>query len=59
MNNPLLKKLLPHVIALVLFVAVSMIFCWPAMEGNVLNQQKSVQLFFYGNVPSHLSYKLN
>lgn len=42
MNNPLLKKLLPHAIALVLFVAVSMIFCWPAMEGNVLNQHDNV-----------------
>ncbi|MBK8952856.1 MAG: hypothetical protein IPM85_11800 [Chitinophagaceae bacterium] len=42
MNNLLLKKLLPHVIALVLFVIVSMIFCWPAMQGNVLNQHDNV-----------------
>jgi hypothetical protein len=38
MKNPLLKKILPHVIAVVIFLIVSMLFCKPALEGNVLNQ---------------------
>ncbi len=32
------KRLLPHGIAIVVFVAVSALFCKPALEGNVLNQ---------------------
>ncbi len=36
------KKLLPHGIAIVVFVAVSAIFCRPALEGNVLNQHDIV-----------------
>jgi Bacterial membrane protein YfhO len=42
MNSPLLKKLLPHVLALVLFILISMIFCWPAMEGNIMDQHDNV-----------------
>lgn len=38
MNNPLLKKILPHAIAIILFLIVSLIFCKPALEGNVLDQ---------------------
>jgi len=38
MKNPLLKKALPHVIAIVIFLIVSIIFCKPVLEGNVLNQ---------------------
>ncbi len=32
------KKLLPHLIALVVFVIVSIVYCKPALEGKVLNQ---------------------
>lgn len=42
MNNPLLKKLLPHLLAIVLFLVVSVLFCKPALEGNVLVQHDNV-----------------
>jgi len=38
MNNGLFKKLLPHVVAIVVFLIVTAIFCKPSLEGNVLNQ---------------------
>src|SRR6202008_4224969 len=38
MKNEVWKKVLPHIIAIVTFLAVSMIFCKPVLEGNVLNQ---------------------
>jgi hypothetical protein len=38
MKQPLLKKLLPHLIALAIFLVVSILFCKPALQGNVLNQ---------------------
>src|SRR6187401_1185523 len=42
MKNPLLKKILPHLIAIVLFLIVSILFCKPALEGNVLNQHDNI-----------------
>lgn len=42
MNNPLLKKALPHVIAIVLFLAVSALFCKPVLDGYVMNQHDNV-----------------
>ncbi|MBL7749432.1 MAG: YfhO family protein, partial [Chitinophagaceae bacterium] len=42
MNNPLLKKILPHAIAIILFLIVSLIFCKPALEGNVLDQHDTI-----------------
>ena len=42
MKNPLLKKILPHFIAVLLFLIVSVLFCKPALEGNVLNQHDNV-----------------
>ena len=42
MKNPLLKKLLPHALALVLFLAVSALFCKPVLDGNVMNQHDNV-----------------
>jgi len=42
MKNPLLKKLLPHFLAIVLFLIVSVLFCKPALEGNVLVQHDNV-----------------
>lgn len=38
MQNSLLKKLLPHIIAIIVFVVVAALFCKPALEGNVLSQ---------------------
>lgn len=42
MSNPLLKKALPHFIAIVVFLIVSALFCKPVLEGNVLNQHDNV-----------------
>ena len=38
MKNPVLKKLLPHIIAILVFIIVSVLFCKPVLDGNVLNQ---------------------
>lgn len=42
MKNINFKKLLPHVIAIVVFILVAVIFCKPALEGKVLNQHDTV-----------------
>lgn len=42
MKNPLLKKILPHFIAVAIFVIVSVLFCKPILDGNVLNQHDNV-----------------
>ena len=38
MNSGLFKKLVPHLIAIAIFLIISAIFCKPVLEGNVLNQ---------------------
>ena len=38
MKNGLVKKTLPHVVAILIFLIVSVLFCKPVLEGNVLNQ---------------------
>jgi Bacterial membrane protein YfhO len=42
MKNPLLKKILPHLIAVAVFLVVSILFCKPVLEGNVLSQHDVV-----------------
>ncbi|ANH80760.1 hypothetical protein A8C56_07000 [Niabella ginsenosidivorans] len=42
MKNSWLKKSIPHVIAVVIFVIVSLIFCKPVLEGNELQQHDIV-----------------
>ena len=42
MKNPLLKKALPHIIAVVVFLAVSALFCKPVLDGMVMNQHDNV-----------------
>ncbi len=42
MKNELLKKILPHIIALLIFLVVSVLFCLPVLQGNVLNQQDTI-----------------
>lgn len=42
MKNGLFKKILPHLIAIIAFLLVSVLFCKPALEGNVLNQHDIV-----------------
>ena len=55
MNNPLLKKFLPHIIAILLFLIVSVLFCKPVLEGNVLNQHDNVG--WKGMVQNSFEYK--
>lgn len=38
MNSGLFKKLLPHIIAIAVFLVITVIFCKPALQGNVLSQ---------------------
>jgi hypothetical protein len=38
MNSSLLKKALPHIIAILVFLVVSIVYCKPALEGKVVNQ---------------------
>ncbi len=38
MKNTFVKKILPHIIAVLIFLIVSVLFCKPVLEGNVLNQ---------------------
>ncbi len=38
MKNNLVKKILPHFVAVLIFLIVSVFFCKPVLEGNVLNQ---------------------
>ena len=42
MKNALLKKAVPHVIAIILFLVVSALFCKPVLDGNVMNQHDNV-----------------
>lgn len=42
MKNSLLKNALPHLIAIIVFLAVSVFFCQPVLDGNVLNQHDNV-----------------
>ena len=38
MKNGLFKKLLPHIIAVVIFLVVAVIFCAPSLSGKVIQQ---------------------
>ncbi len=38
MNSPLLKKALPHIIAIGVFLIVAVVYCRPALQGKVVNQ---------------------
>jgi len=42
MKNPLLKKAFPHLFAIIIFLSVSVLFCKPVLDGNVLNQHDNV-----------------
>lgn len=55
MKNDLVKKILPHIIAILIFLIVSLIFCKPAIEGNVLNQHDIVG--WKGMAQSAFDYK--
>src|SRR3954467_3454258 len=43
MNKGLIQKLLPHFIAVVVFLVVAAIYCKPALQGDVLQQSDVIQ----------------
>ncbi len=55
MKNSLLKKILPHLVAVIVFLVVSVLFCKPVLEGNVLNQHDNIG--WKGMVQNSLEYK--
>lgn len=55
MNNPLLKRSLPHIIAVILFLAVSALFCKPILDGQVMNQHDNVG--WKGMAQNAIAYK--
>jgi Bacterial membrane protein YfhO len=42
MYSSLLKKAVPHLVAVVLFLVVALVYCKPALDGKVLNQSDVV-----------------
>src|SRR5436305_10389697 len=38
MNSSFLKKLVPHFIAICIFLVIAIVYCSPAMQGKVVNQ---------------------
>ncbi len=42
MKNSLLKNALPHLLAIVIFLLVAVLFCKPVLDGNVLNQHDNI-----------------
>ncbi len=55
MKNPFVKKILPHAIAVAVFLIVSLIYCKPVLEGNVINQGDIVS--WKGSVQNAKEYK--
>jgi Bacterial membrane protein YfhO len=45
MNSAWFKKALPHIIAIVIFLLVSIIFCKPALDGSLTLQQSDITQF--------------
>ena len=43
MNKGIFQRILPHLIAVVVFLVVALIYCRPAIEGKVLNQEDITQ----------------
>ena len=55
MKNDLLKKIFPHFLAVIVFLLISVFFCRPALEGNVLEQHDI--LGWKGMAQSAFDYK--
>ena len=43
MNSPILKKALPHLIAIAVFLLIAIVYCRPALEGKVVFQSDMLQ----------------
>ena len=39
MNSSLLKKALPHIVAIAIFLVIAIVYCKPALDGKVVYQQ--------------------
>ncbi|WP_028788670.1 YfhO family protein [Terrimonas ferruginea] len=55
MKQPLVKKALPHILAVLIFLLAAVIFCKPVLEGKVLNQHDIVG--WKGMAQDALQYK--
>jgi len=55
MNSPFLKKALPHILAIVVFLVVAIVYCKPALEGLVVNQHDT--LGYKGMAQQSFEYK--
>lgn len=38
MNNNTLKRLLPYGVAIIIFIAITLLYCYPMLQGKVINQ---------------------
>lgn len=55
MNKDLFKKFLPHLLAILVFLAVAVIYCSPALQGKVVSQHDITS--WKGAVQSSVAYK--
>lgn len=55
MKNGLFQKILPHLVAVVIFLLVAVIYCKPALEGRVVNQSDITQ--WKGSIQQSIEYK--
>ncbi len=55
MNKDLFKKILPHLIAILIFLVVAVIYCSPALQGKVVSQHDITS--WKGAIQSSIEYK--
>jgi hypothetical protein len=55
MKSPLLKKALPHLIAIAVFLVIAVVYCRPALEGKVFYQTDMLQ--WKGMAQQSMEYK--
>lgn len=55
MKKGILNKLLPHILALAVFLVVALIYCKPALTGKVVNQSDVIQ--WKGAIQQSVEYK--
>jgi hypothetical protein len=55
MKKGIFQKILPHLIAVVVFLIVAVVYCKPALEGKVVNQSDITQ--WKGSIQQSMEYK--
>jgi hypothetical protein len=55
MKKGLLSKLLPHIVAVIVFLLVAVLYCKPALQGLVVNQHDITQ--WKGSIQQSMNYK--